>query len=798
MMRLRIAASDVNARMHTVPMETEHSSLYPSRTSGRSLQPSSLVLRDQALETDESTFSMTQPFDIIRRRLGVVLGVTIAVAAATIPLSLWAASRKPPQYVGSFQLLVEPVTAEEQYKRLLLNPQQNPGESLQSAPTALDYSTQIQVLQSPKLLSPIVQQTQAKFPDVDYNRIASQIAIDRPQIKNAKKDAPGTKILQVTYQDADPQVADYVLKQLSAAYLKYSLEQRQTNIGQGVKFIDAQLPKLKDRVNTLQRQLQSFRQRYSIIDPDTQGKQAADQSANLEQQQMDNATKLAESRARRSALQQNANTANTVSILAEAPQYQALLAKYQELSSQVALETARSREENPTLQAMRDRQQNLKALLDQEAQRVLGKVNDDIQIQQARDRAVAQSKSAVDAKIQQYPSLARQYTDIERELTIATNSLNEFLGKREALQIDAAQKEVPWELLSPPQLARDADGEPLNIAANLALNYLGLAVFLSLALGILAGFLADTSSNAYHTTKEVRQATRLPLLGIIPLDSDRATPQRSWLSKLPFMKRKRRLSTHVPSVAPSPSSLDLPEIPATFTPAQPSSSVGASPFIEAFRSLYKNIRLQRVDATVRSLTISSAEPGDGKSTIAVNLAHAAAAMGQRVLLVDADLRHPQVHHIMELSNQCGLSDVITTNINVRTALQPSPTRDNLMVLTAGRTPIDPVELLSSGKMRVLMERFQMVFDLVIYDTPPLVGLADGSLVASQTNGLVLIVRVGKTKRPSVAQAMEELKVSSTTVLGLVANGAVEAMTPYSYHYQPYVKPSNGAAPVEHL
>ncbi|XHX79213.1 MAG: GumC family protein [Stenomitos frigidus ULC029] len=779
-------------------METEHSPLSPSKNSGRSLQPSSLALSDQALETDESTFSVVQPFDIIRRRLGVVLGVAIAVAAAAIPLALWSASRKPPQYIGSFQLLVEPVTAEEQYKRLLLNPQQQPGESLQTAPTALDYPTQIQVLQSPKILEPIVKQVQREFPGVSYDRIASQLVIAQAQSKKATKDSPVTKILQVTYQDSDAAVAEKILKLLSDAYLKYSLEQRQTNIGQGVKFIDAQLPQLKDRVNTLQRQLQSFRQRFGIINPDIQGQQAATQSANLEQQQMDNASKLAESRARFSALQQNANTANTVSILAEAPQYQALLARYQELSSQIALETARSREENPTLQSMRDRQRNLKALLDQEAQRVLGKVNDDIQIQQARDRAVAQSKSAVDAKIQQYPSLARQYTDIERELTIATNSLNEFLAKREALQIDAAQKEVPWELLSPPQLARDETGEPLNTAANLLLNYLGLAVFLSLALGIIAGFLADTSSNAYHTTKHIRQATRLPLLGIIPVDSERAAPQRSWLSKLPFLKRKHRPSLHVSPVVPTASALDLPEIPAAFTPAQASFSVGASPFIEAFRSLYKNIRLQRLDTPVRSLTVSSAEPGDGKSTIAVNLAHAAAAMGQRVLLVDADLRHPQVHHLMELSNQCGLSDVMTTNINVRTALQQSPTRDNLMVLTAGQTPIDPVELLSSGKMRVLMERFQMVFDLVIYDTPPLVGLADGSLVASQTNGLVLVVRLGKTKRPSVAQAMEELKISSTTVLGLVANGAVDAMTPYSYHYQPYVKASNGAAPVKHL
>jgi capsular exopolysaccharide synthesis family protein len=149
-------------------------------------------------------------------------------------------------------------------------------------------------------------------------------------------------------------------------------------------------------------------------------------------------------------------------------------------------------------------------------------------------------------------------------------------------------------------------------------------------------------------------------------------------------------------------------------------------------------------------------------------------MGQRVLLVDADLRQPQVHQQMGLPNQLGLSEIMTTNVNVRTALQQSPLRDNLMVLTAGETSVDPTEILTSGKMRLLMERFQMVFDLVIYDTPPSVGLADSSLVASQTNGLVLVIRLGKTKRPALTHALEELNVSSTAVLGLVANGVKDS------------------------
>ncbi|PSB25592.1 GumC family protein [Stenomitos frigidus] len=782
-------------------MEIQPSPNLSSRNGGRPLQALPANFSTASFESEESTFNLAQPLIILRRRLNVVLGVAIALSVVTIPLAIWGATRKPPQYAGSFQLLVEPVTADAQLKRLTLDSQQRPGEALQTAPTALDYPTQIQILQSPKILAPVLQTLQVKYPTLTYDRLVSNLKIGRILPKNATKDTEGTKILGFTYQDFDPALTEAVVKELATTYLKYSLQERQTNIGQGIKFIDNQLPQLRQRVNTLQRQLQVFRQQNAIINPDLQGTQASGQAGALQQQQFEASANLAEKQTQFSTLAQQSARANTVTVLAGSPQYQALLSKYQEIQSAIALESARSREANPTLQALRAKQRNMEQLLQQESQRVLGKTGDDIQILQARNQAINRAKGEVDQKIQAYPALARQFADLDRELKVATDSLTEFLTKREALQIDAAQKEVPWELVSPPVLASDPlTGEPQNVSQSTLPNYLALAVFLSLMMGIGAGFLADGSSNAYHTSNQLKQAIRLALLGAIPLDAERQHTPQSWLTKLPFMKRKRRVAT--PHQTGDPAALDgLEEIggmPVYFPsrPALATSLTASSPFLEAFRSLYKNIRLLPLNAPIRSLTISSAEPGDGKTTIAVNLAQAAAAMGQRVLLVDADLRHPQVHHVMGLANQCGLSDVITSNVNVKNALQPFPIRENLMVLTAGLAAVDPTEALTSGKMRVLMERFQMVFDLVIYDTPPLVGLADGSLVAAQTNGLALVVRLGKTKRPSVAQAIEEVKLSSTTLLGLVANGSTEVIMPYGYYYQPRAQPQKGTAPIE--
>jgi capsular exopolysaccharide synthesis family protein len=127
----------------------------------------------------------------------------------------------------------------------------------------------------------------------------------------------------------------------------------------------------------------------------------------------------------------------------------------------------------------------------------------------------------------------------------------------------------------------------------------------------------------------------------------------------------------------------------------------------------------------------------------------------------------------------GLSNVISSEINVDDVIQRSPIEDNLFVLTAGTIPPDPTRLLCSKKMQNLVERFQATFDLVIFDTPPLLGLADAKLLAAHTDGIVMVVGLGKTDRSVLTEVLYGLKMSRARVLGLVANG-VKGYTTTSY------------------
>jgi capsular exopolysaccharide synthesis family protein len=724
----------------------------------------------QPLEKEQDELNLRHLLSVVRRRAVVIAGVTLAVTSA---ISFWTFSQTP-KYEGKFQLLVEPVTEEGNLDKLT----QVPGVS-ESPGSILDYDTQIEVLRSPNLMAPILEEIEKHYKDVSYDSLigSSELNIERLE---------ETKILEVRYRDTDPKKVRFVLHQVARGYLRYSLQERQINLKKGIQFVEGQLPQLRDRVDKLQGQLQAFRQQNNLLDPETQSQQLSTRVSAIEQEQLQTQVGLREARSLyttiSSQLGLSPNEALATAALSEAPRYQELLNKLQEVEAKIATELSRFTEESPPVQALRNQQRNLLPLLEQESQRVLGAnlsqvdVSNDspnsirleltqqlvdatnqIQVLQVRQNAIAQAERSLNLQVKQMPVIARQYTDLQRELNVATESLNRFLGFREGLQIEVAQKSLPWQIILKPQ-------EPqFPISPKTDRNIL-LGAIAGLLLGIGAALLVERLDNVFHSPDELKDRTKLPLLGVIPYNKQLKviTPVTTVAEMVPaedstIEKKNRRK-------------------PQWYT---------ASPFLESFRSLHTNIRFLGSDTPIHSIVISSATPADGKSTIAVHLAQAAAAMGQRVLLVDADLRRPQVHNILGLENKVGLSNVIATGITAKQAIQRLPMWDHLYVLTAGQLPPDPTRLLCSRKMQYLMDQFHAVFDLVIYDTPPTLGLADGRLLAAHTDGVVMVAGLGRTDRSVLMQALDGMKVSKATVLGVVANGVKGYTTSSYYNYQQY-------------
>ncbi len=190
---------------------------------------------------------------------------------------------------------------------------------------------------------------------------------------------------------------------------------------------------------------------------------------------------------------------------------------------------------------------------------------------------------------------------------------------------------------------------------------------------------------------------------------------------------------------------------------------------EQFRVLRTNIQFAMVDKQLCSVAIASASNNVGKSTIAVNLAITVAQQGKKVLLADCDFRRPTVHEHFKLINNNGLTDLLNNSVGATQDYLKETSVPGLFVLTGGQTPPNPAELLSSKRMIHLEKEFEKQFDLVIYDSPPILGFADAQIVAGRADGTIFVIQYGVTTKSDMVKASEALKRVNANVLGAVYN-----------------------------
>lgn len=275
-----------------------------------------------------------------------------------------------------------------------------------------------------------------------------------------------------------------------------------------------------------------------------------------------------------------------------------------------------------------------------------------------------------------------------------------------------------------------------NIPLNLALGAL-----VGLALGVAAAVLRTVLDTRIHTVHDIEQLTDRPLLGGIAFDPDAS---------------KRPLLVH----------------------ADP-----RSPRAESFRSLRTNLQFLNIDGGPRSFVISSAGPGEGKSTTTVNLALALAETGARVALLDGDLRLPTVATYLGIEGGVGMTDVLIGRVELADALQRWGTQ-NLFVLPSGPVPPNPSELLGSSAMDNVLAALTEHFDYVLIDAPPLLLVTDAAVLSRKTRGAILAVAAGRTRKAELEGAIRAIETASGAILGVVAT-MLPTKGPDSYSYGSY-------------
>ena len=586
----------------------------------------------------------------------------------------------------------------------------------------------------------------------------------------------GTDILEVTFQDPSKELSKDVVEKIMEVYIRDDQKNQRREAENARIFVGEQLPKIETEVKQAENQLRLFKEEYNVVDLPTESVKAVETITSLNKEITSASAQLAAETSKLEGLKtlfggRDAQATIQSGLVSESPGLQKSLKELQEVEAKLATEKTRFSENDPSILNLQEKRQALVEILEQRKeqslvgkQRFQGKVVElqplgiqgnliaDFAKSEAQRTSLQKQISAlvyvVDAykqRMNALPRLEQQQNALGRRLETTRTSYKTLLSKLQEIQIAENQTlgnsrvlthaELPQEALSPKK------GQNIAIGS-----------FLGLFLGAATAFLLDAGDKRIKTSEEARN-----LLPGYPI-----------LGQIPVFEKARQLPQLGKSNSGAPGQLVL---------------TGMTTGIEgeSFRMLQTNLQFLNADDSIKVVVVSSSQSGEGKSTVAANLALAVAELGKRVLLVDADMRKPAQHLIWRHPNYEGLSNVLSGQCDQRAAtteIQP-----NLFLLTAGVVPPNPVVLIDSVQMSTLIAQWSQEYDLVIIDAPPLTVAADAAILGTQASGLVFVLRPGVADKESVEYAQEILTQSKLNVLGMVLNGVdLDKQNRYNHYY----------------
>ena len=743
------------------------------------VQSASLEAEDESKHSPQQGLNLS-PFIRTAKRKVLLIGAITALATGFFA---YKDSKKNPvaQYLGGFQLLTEPVTLEEKSSdpNALVNSNGVPNDRL----SAVDYPTMLRILKSPGILSKIAERVQTEYPEFEVSQLNQNLEVER--INDSGNRLEASKILAIRYTDADPKLVQLVLETTAQEYLNYSLNSRKQGIEKGIQFIERQLPKLNQQVSKDMDKIQELQERHQIVQANTKGEALLENVRQAEFEQRETQKEIEEQTQivsnLESQLKISTEEAIAIAALRENPNFQSLVRRYEEKESELAIASAKFNNNSPQMIDLREEKQKIRDLLDRETQKTLIDeklsqrasrllVLDDqnsilldlisqlveaanrLDTLQARQQAVTRNLEQFQSQAQAFPEISRKYQNLQRELEIANRTKEQLSVQKDKLQIQASQTETPWAIVSQPQVMQDSSGNPRPLPTDSQSNVLK-GLIGGLFVGTAAAILMEKIRDVFYSPEDVADITESSILGEIPFNKELSTAaDSSFYKKYSSNDRKVNIDEserHKNFVEPTYDTIE---------------------FVNAFEQLYANIYLRYRDKSIKSIAVSSPSAGDGKSTVALYLARAIAADGKRVLLVDAS---SSSHRLAGNSN---------TNPRIE---------ENIHIFVAS-----PETLNSSSVRAKLMNDFNDRYEYIIYDVPSILNSVTARFLSINTDGILLITAIKKTKKSSLVEVLGQIKTLNMPLLGIVANNAASKqpqIEPNEFISNKLLKPSSDRA-----
>ncbi len=493
----------------------------------------------------------------------------------------------------------------------------------------------------------------------------------------AAEQGVGSGIIQLTYENADPQLAVNLLNQVSAAYVRQNVERNSAQAANSLKFVKEQLPLVREKLEKATAALNAFQISAHSVDITMQTQGLLTQAVNVE-------ASIEQMRQQQVEMQRLYTP--------DHPAYKALIQQIGQLQAQ---------------------------------------------------------KNAIDKQVGSLPDTQQQLLRLTRDVQVSNDTYTGLLNQAQQLEIARAGTVGNVRVVD----TAVADTQPIRPKKTLiVLGGTVLGAFLAVAFIFLRQLL----------NRGVEDPAEIEKLGLAVYASIPDSEQERLISS-PGRHNRRDGKQHVLAIS-SPADLA----------------------VEALRSLRTSLHFARLDSSNNVLMISGSSPEAGKTFVAGNLAAVMAQSGQRVLLIDGDLRKGTMHRIIGGSGDGGLSEVIAGQIPVSAATRQVPGIDRLYFIARGKIPPNPSELLMTAKFTQLLEKLSPLFDLVIIDTPPILAVTDAAIIGHQAGTSLLVVRFGLNQAREIALAKKRFEQNGVEIKGAIFN-AVQRRSAgyYSYGYYDY-------------
>jgi capsular exopolysaccharide synthesis family protein len=697
-------------------------------------------------ETSQGGFSGL--FRTIKRRQGVFL-ITSAVVSGIFALNTWRELKFNPVYAGDFILQIESAILDDQ----VLGAEGKIATVARARAKANNIPALRAILRSPFVITPVAERMGLQ---------TSQI-VERLDIQAGENT---TSVMKVSLWWTNAEQGRLILENIANEYVKFSTVQRQLGIDGGMKWLDAQAPEILAKVNLYENQLKKFRERNLVLDP-TVNAESIELKRNdlvnqvtqlqLEQVKLQNqietvksgkltyrpsgAPSPIEQLGRQGTLvPQTGKSTNQVfqeTIGSDDPE-----SEYKKYDIELAKARSVYRDDSPVVQSLLARRNALVPVIRGQQLDVL------------RDRLFQNAKQQdelnrqilmLNENFKNSPTKIKEFIALSQRLQAARENYASYMSAIENYKLEKARFVAPWQIISPP--AFNSSPVSPNVRDNLF-----RALLFGLIAGVGAAVLRERTDNVFHTPMEAEKELQLPVLGLVPYLP--LEPGLNISKSIANMSASERFAIK-----------------------------------ESLRSLFTTFRLLRADRDIKVVGVTSSTQGEGKSTAISIFARTLVDLGLKVLVVDADMRLPtQAKYLGVSSGGDGFSTLLTDS---KTTFEDLiiPVQENLDFIPSGPKPPDPAKLLNSARCQDVIQsiRNHPDYDIILFDSPPCLLLADPILLGEKLDGILFLVGLGKVSRQVTPQACRRIKATGVDVLGLICNQVSfpTNLNDYGYEYGYY-------------